>query len=139
MSEAGPVLLVDDDEAYRAILRHCLEQLGCEVLEAADGAKAYKILSKTSVRLVVLDIVMPNTEGLETISRLRHEGFRTKILAVSGATKACEYLRVAALLGADANMEKIRPVSELVTLILALLGDAPATDRACLEACGCAL
>ena len=119
---AEPILLVDDDESYRAILRHYLEELGYAVLEAADGATAYDIASKRPISLMVLDIVMPNAEGLGTIRRLRREGYSTKILAVSGTSEARGYLRIASHLGADANIEKIRPVSELLTLIQRLLG-----------------
>lgn len=119
---AEPILLVDDDESYRAILGHYLEGLGYAVLEAADGATAYDMASKRPISLMVLDIVMPNAEGLGTIRRLRREGYSTKILAVSGTSEARGYLRIASYLGADANIEKIRPISELLTLIQSLLG-----------------
>lgn len=134
MAHREPILVVDDDESYRAILRYHLENVGYRVLEAADGRKAFEILSRLSVPLAVLDIVMPNNEGLETISRLRREGRRTKILAITGAASAREYLHVASLLGADATIEKTQPVSEVVTLVRSLIGAAQATDRAGLEA-----
>src|SRR5690348_12829650 len=120
-----PILLVDDDESYRAILRHYLEVFGYAVLEAADGATAYDIASSRPISLMVLDIVMPNAEGLGTIRRLRSEGYSTKILAVSGTSEARGYLRIASYLGADANIEKIRPISELLTLIQWLVGGLP--------------
>lgn len=124
MAPAGPILLVDDDESYRAIVRHHLEGLGLPVLEAEDGGKAYRLISKQPMGLVILDLVMPDTEGLETIFRLRHEGFRTKILAVSGSTRALAYLRVASFLGADAEMDKTRPISDLLAAVQSLLTDA---------------
>ena len=58
--------MVDDDESYRAILRHHLETLGYEVLEARDGAEACQIASMKPLQLMILDIVMPNSEGLGT-------------------------------------------------------------------------
>ena len=118
------ILLVDDDESYRAILRHHLQALGYEVLEAADGTEGCDIASRQPLQLVILDIVMPQSEGLETISRLRREGVRTKILAISGAGRAREYLKLARGLGADAGLEKIRPISELLSLVHSLVEDS---------------
>ena len=129
MKPSLPILLVDDDESYRAILRHHLEGLGYQVLEAEDGAQGCRIAAQKPLQLMILDLVMPNTEGLETISRLRHEGFRTKILAISGAGKAHEYLELAGWLGADAKMEKIKPISELLSVVQSLTGEANPAAR----------
>ncbi len=123
MAVRGPILLVDDDESYRAIVRHHLEEVGISVVEAEDGAKAYRMFSEKPTDVVILDLVMPNREGLETISRLRREGFRTKILAISGASQAHEYLRLASYLGADAEMDKTRPISDLLETVQSLLND----------------
>ena len=123
MKLACPILVVDDDESYRVILRHHLESSGYEVLEARDGIEACRIAFAKPPRLVILDIVMPKSEGLGTISRLRHGGIRTKILAVSGATRASEYLKLACQLGANAGIEKIRPISELLHAVQSLFED----------------
>jgi DNA-binding response OmpR family regulator len=120
MEPTQPILLVDDDESYRLILRHHLEALGYEVLEADDGAEGCRIASSKALQLIILDIVMPDTEGLETIRRLRRAGVRAKILAVSGAGRAREYLGLAGKLGADAEMEKVRPISELLSVAQSL-------------------
>jgi DNA-binding response OmpR family regulator len=123
MKPGKRILVVDDDESYRAILRHHLETLGYEVLEAEDGIQAIRLTSRGPLQLMILDIVMPHTEGLETISLLRRAGVRTKILAVSGAGQGSEYLEVAVKMGADAKIEKIRPVSELLKLVERLTGE----------------
>ena len=121
-----PILVVDDDEAYRILLRHHLEAQGYTVLEAEDGIKAYTVVRESPIGLMILDLVMPNEDGLETILGLRREGFRTKILAVSGASQARIYLKIAARLGADAEIEKIRPMSELLGKVHSLLKPPPA-------------
>lgn len=126
MKRMQPILLVDDDESYRAILRHHLEALGYEVLEAEDGVQACRMASEKPLQLMILDIVLPNMEGLETISRLRRAGVRTKILAISGAGNAREYLELAVLMGADAKVEKIGPISELLSAVQSLGEDANA-------------
>ena len=123
MKPTQPILLVDDDDSYRAILRHHLETLGYQVLEADDGAQGCHVASRKPLQLIILDIVMPNTEGLEAISQLRRAGVRTKILAISGAGRAREYLAWAGRLGADAEMEKTRPISELLSMIQSLAED----------------
>jgi DNA-binding response OmpR family regulator len=125
------ILVVDDDESYRAILRHHLEALGYEVLEAEDGAQGCRIESRKPLQLIILDLVMPKSEGLETISRLRRAGVRTKILAISGAGRAREYLELARRLGADAVMEKIRPISELLSMVQSLAEDSNAAACSC--------
>jgi len=124
MKPRRPILVVDDDESYRAILRHHLEALGYQVLEAEDGAQGFHIASQRPLQLIILDIVMPDTEGLETTSRLRRAGIRTKILAVSGVDKAREYLELAVMMGADAKVGKIRPISELLKVVQLLVEDA---------------
>ena len=126
MKPTQPILIVDDDEAYRAILRHHLEALGYEVLEAEEGGRGCCIASRKQLQLIILDIIMPKTEGLETISRLRRAGVPTKILAISGAGRAREYLEVAGRLGADAEMDKMRPISELLSMVQLLAEDSNA-------------
>ena len=131
MEPAESILLVDDDESYRFILRHHLEGLGYRVLEAGDGNEALSILCDRPIPLAILDLVMPNGEGLETIRILRRKGWHTKVLAVSGARAAHTYLDAASKLGADAAVEKARPVSELLDTVRLLLNreDGSAVTR----------
>ena len=63
-------------------------------------------------------------EGLETVSQLRRQHVRTKVVVVSGVDRASEYLHIARRLGADAAFEKSRPISELLTLVGPLLQQA---------------
>lgn len=129
MKSTEPILVVDDDESYRALLRHHLEALGYEVLEAGDGVEACSIASQRRLRLMILDVVMPNAEGLETISRLRQAGVATKILAVSGAGKTRAYLDWAVRMGADAKFEKMGPMSELLKVVASLANPAARLPR----------
>ncbi len=122
-----PILVVDDDLDYRILARHQLEAAGYQVLDSADATSACTLLSKQPVRLVILDIVMPDIEGLEIIRRLRREGCNSKILAVSGAGKAGEYLELAVRLGADAKFEKSGPAGDLLAAVQGLIGTATAT------------
>jgi DNA-binding response OmpR family regulator len=117
-----PILVVDDDRDYRILVRHQLEAAGYQVLETADGNKAFTLLGEQDIPLVILDIVMPQIEGLEIIRGLRRQGCCSKILAVSGVGKADEYLNLAIRLGADARFEKSRPASDLLAAVHYLIG-----------------
>ena len=116
------ILVVDDDRDYRVLLRHQLERAGYQVLESTDGQSAFTVLGRQYIPLVILDIVMPDVEGIELITRLRRQGCRSKILAVSGAGKADEYLNLAIRLGADEKFDKCGPVSDLLGTVQALIG-----------------
>jgi len=116
------ILVVDDDKDYRVLIRHQLEGAGYQVLESTDGQSAFAVLGQQYIPLVILDIVMPDVEGIELITRLRRQGCRSKILAVSGAGKADEYLNLAIRLGADDKFDKCRPVSDLLGTVQALIG-----------------
>ena len=65
------VLIVDDEKDIRTALKIYLKPEGYTLLEAETGRQALEILQKESVDLVLLDIMMPVMDGMETISRLR--------------------------------------------------------------------
>jgi two-component system OmpR family response regulator len=65
------VLVADDDGHIREVVKFSLEQAGHRVLEAADGRAAVAICRDQPVDVVVLDIVMPEQDGLEVCRRLR--------------------------------------------------------------------
>jgi DNA-binding response OmpR family regulator len=117
------VLVIDDDRDYRALVRYHLETAGYFVLELSAGTQAADVLSRHSVQLVILDLVMPDHEGIETILELRRKGFRTKILAISGAGGAEQYLKLAAHMGADACLQKNRPIEGLLAKVAQLTRD----------------
>lgn len=71
---AKRVLIVDDDPVQRRILEECIARLGFETKSAASGEKALQILEgseRTTISLVLLDLVMPGVDGMEVLSRLQ--------------------------------------------------------------------
>jgi CheY-like chemotaxis protein len=64
------VLVVDDDADWREFLRLCLEDLGYEAIEAADGQEALDSLSRERYGVVLLDLNMPGMSGLEVAERM---------------------------------------------------------------------
>lgn len=67
----NPVLLAEDNEINRILVQRALEKHGYEVLTAVNGTDALKILEKTKVSVVLMDVEMPGTDGLEATRELR--------------------------------------------------------------------
>jgi two-component system, chemotaxis family, chemotaxis protein CheY len=67
---ARKVLVVDDDADWREFLKLCLEDLGYEAIEAADGQEALNSLERERYGVVLLDLNMPGMSGLEVVERM---------------------------------------------------------------------
>src|SRR5712671_5182515 len=67
------ILLIDDDDDFRTMLRTALEQDGYVVEEARNGREGSQRYRTASADLVIIDLLMPEQEGLETIQALRQE------------------------------------------------------------------
>ena len=76
--------MMDDDELLRSALRVVLEAAGYEVIEAADGNAGLRLQREQGADLVLVDIFMPERDGLEVIRALRAETTQAKIIAMSG-------------------------------------------------------
>lgn len=121
----GRILIVDDDDALRAVLREMLEWAAFDVGEAPDGERALEQIGSAAFDLVVCDIFMPIREGIETIRRIRALRPELRILAVSGGgTRGrLEYLQIARQLGADRVLAKPFGHAELLEVVAELLGE----------------
>ena len=76
--EAGPILIVEDDEGTREITSYVLEKEGWQVQEATDGLQALERLIEQRPQLILLDLVMPEMDGFEFIDELyRNPEWRT--------------------------------------------------------------
>ena len=116
----GKVLVVDDDEHFRVLARAILEPAGFEVIESADMQQCMSQLRHHAVDVVILDMVMPGRDGIESVRELKQLFPEIRIVAVSGAEQSDLYLSVSAHLGADASLEKAR-VSALGPLLQLVL------------------
>jgi len=123
------VLVVDDDSAVRRSLSTALGRDGYEVLAAADGNAALAHLVAASVDAIVLDVAMPEPNGLEVCRRLRSRGDRTPILMLTARDLVDD--RVAGLdAGADDYLAKPFALAELRARLRALLRrNAASTER----------
>ena len=104
----GKILVIDDDAQVRTYLRHLLEREGHEVHTADNGKTGTRAYRDTRPDLVVLDVIMPEQEGLETIRKLRAEAPGLKIIAISGGGQLVPetFLDVARRLGAARTLTK---------------------------------
>ncbi len=102
------ILVVDDDHQGRAMLRETLVRSGYAVAEAPDGEEALKCFLTDSIDLVITDLIMPEKEGIETISDLRKVNPDVKIFAISGGGRIGpeDYLSVARKSGAIRTFRK---------------------------------
>ena len=119
------ILVVDDDEFVRLMLRFTLTDAGYEVQEASNGREALKAYADHPADVVILDILMPEMEGLETIQRLKQSDPDVKIIAVSGGGRpeAVEHLRLAESLGTVRTFYKPLDNGKLHAALRDLLGD----------------
>jgi two-component system response regulator MprA len=114
------LLVVDDDPAVRESLRRALTIEGYDVAVAEDGAAGLVQVAGASPDAVVLDVAMPNVDGLEMCRRLRHDGNRLPVLMLTARESVAE--RVAGLdAGADDYLVKPFALDELLARLRALL------------------
>ncbi|MDH3329555.1 MAG: response regulator [Desulfobulbaceae bacterium] len=118
------ILIIDDDEQIRLILQQMMEWAGYEVMAAENGRVAMDIQRETPADLVITDLIMPEQEGLETISRLRKEFKGIKIIAISGGGRIGPeaYLPAALEIGADRVFTKPFEFESLLGAVKELLG-----------------
>ncbi len=116
------LLLVDDDEDVLALLKATFAYGPHEVETACDAEMALDAFVRAPADLVVLDLGLPGTSGLELLARLRRAGSRCRVVVLTGEGPALEE-RVRAA-GADGYLTKPFGPLELLTTIEAALGAA---------------
>jgi CheY-like chemotaxis protein len=102
------ILVIDDDEQVQAGLRGILEEAGYRVVVASNGQQGLQQFRREPADLVLLDIFMPELDGLETLAELYREYPAAKVIAISDGGKEPDfsYFECARMLGTHSALPK---------------------------------
>lgn len=119
------ILLVEDEDDLRGMLRMFLEKMGYAVSEARNGQECVDTFKKEAIDLIISDLMMPEKEGLETIRELKRGNPHVKIIAISGGGRsdARDNLKMAKLFGATVALSKPFAFHDLATAVKDLVGE----------------
>jgi two-component system, chemotaxis family, chemotaxis protein CheY len=102
------ILLIDDESAVRQVLKEFLEAEGHQVIEAGNGSQGVALYKNKAIDLVILDILLPDKDGLVIIRELHDLNSQVNIIAMSGGlgTGSIDVLTIAQRLGANRVLPK---------------------------------
>jgi len=120
------VLVIDDDRAICAVVRMLLERSGHETVTAENGRRGLKILETSDFDLLIIDIFMPEMDGLETIRLVRQSKPAMPIIVMSGGAQEVgampDFLPMATKLGAIESVRKPFKPEALIAAVASCLG-----------------
>jgi two-component system, response regulator, stage 0 sporulation protein F len=111
------ILIIEDEEPIRALLRFALEAAGYVVTEAANGRQGLERYLQRPTDLIITDIAMPELNGLDMLLELTRQFLYAKVIAISGAGGEQNVLDVAKLLGARQTFQKPFSVPRLLDAV----------------------
>ncbi|MFM1859214.1 MAG: Response regulator MprA [Pseudomonadota bacterium] len=118
------ILLADDEDLLREGVREILETADYQVIEARDGEEALAQFAVSNIDLVITDVVMPNMDGVDFVTRLRETFPDVPILTISGGSRVVSArfgLDSALLSGANASLTKPFTAKQLLEKVQQLL------------------
>lgn len=116
------IYIVEDDVNIREIERYALKNSGYEVEEFDCGAEMFRRIEQKVPALLLLDIMLPNEDGLDILTKLRSDKNTEKLPVIMVTAKTSELDKVKGLdLGADDYISKPFGVMELISRVKALL------------------
>jgi len=120
------VLVVDDDEVVRGLLAWLFEDAGYDVRQAADGGEALELLAEREPDCMVLDLMMPDVDGLEVLRRRREASLalRTRVVILTAKDSHADEVFCWEQ-GADEYLTKPFDGDRLVKLVGDLMGLSP--------------
>jgi len=109
------VLVVDDDDDVRAVVRKVVTKLGHQVWDVADGQQALRLLETSPMDLIISDVYMADMDGMELLVRIQQLELDVPVVVISGGGYKAkdEILKMAAACGAVATLDKPFTVEQL--------------------------
>lgn len=119
MTSKSRILVVDDDSSMRSVLHDLLTSAGYEVVKASNGTEGLQLYRAHPTDLVIMDVLMPEKDGFETIMELRQKFPTVRIVALSGGSRinGSSYLLIASKLGAQQTLPKPFNPDELLRTV----------------------
>jgi CheY-like chemotaxis protein len=118
------ILVIDDDVIVRETITQILEDLGHVVVIAEDGKAGVAAFRADRPDLVITDIIMPEQEGIQTITEIRGLAPEAKIIAISGGGRIgnTDFLKIARHIGANDVIAKPFDPDDLASRVSGCLG-----------------
>ena len=114
------ILVVDDDEGVREYVHVLLSREGLDVVSASDGEEGMKLLDEAQPDLVLLDVTMPGTNGLELLRRIKQDHRELPVVMLSGQGEAANVVESLRYGAADFLDKPFEPEALLVAVERAL-------------------
>ena len=127
MSASAAILIVDDDERLRRTVSYHLRKEGYGVLEARNGKEMRQRLEKESIDLVILDLMLPDDDGLTLARQLRSQS-NVAIIMLTGKVETIDKV-VGLEVGADDYVTKPFDSRELLARVRTVLRRAPGAEK----------
>jgi DNA-binding NtrC family response regulator len=123
------ILLIEDEQQVRDLLREILEQNGHKIVGCQNGTDGIRLYKESSFDLVIMDVLLPDKDGFETLNALKQHDDNVNVLAISGgfAPGTVNVLHIAQRLGAKETLAKPFDLSDFLTMVDKLLSSPPAT------------
>jgi two-component system, chemotaxis family, chemotaxis protein CheY len=118
------ILVIDDDVLLRGVIRVALESAGYDVIEAGDGSAGLRLYREQGADLLLVDLFIPEPDGLEVIRAVRAESPDARIIAMSGGGSVkLDLLAAAQAFGASRALWKPFVPSVLLGAVRDVLGE----------------
>ncbi|MDI6765434.1 MAG: response regulator [Bacteroidota bacterium] len=122
MPDKSKLLLVDDEDTLRLLIRSELEDRGFDVEEAENGEIALQKLHDNTYNLVILDIRMPGIDGMEVLKKIREDNLADKVIMLTGVDEL-KIARDSLHLGANDFLTKPYEIKTLLACIARVLNE----------------
>jgi len=112
----GKILVVDDEEDLRRLLTESLRLEGFQLAAASNGREALALVEQQPPDLIILDLVMPEMNGIETLKRMRERGVTAKVVVLT-AYGTAQQVREAVALGVKEFIGKPFDLDRLIRIV----------------------